>query len=67
MRSPRRVRGLTTTIALLGPPVVTRDGAAQTFDTRKAVALLAHLVPTPGSRPREAVWHSAAPGAAARS
>ena len=30
-------------LALLGPPVVERDGAHVTFDTKKAVALLAVL------------------------
>lgn len=33
-------------LALLGPPVVRRDGAPVTFDTRKATALLALLAVT---------------------
>ena len=33
-------------LALLGPPVVLRDGTPVTFDTRKAVALLALLAVT---------------------
>ncbi|HEX4719666.1 MAG TPA: AAA family ATPase [Thermoleophilaceae bacterium] len=37
-------------ITLLGPPRVERDGSPVTFDTRKAVALLAHL--TLAARPR---------------
>jgi len=32
-------------LALLGPPVVLRDGLPVTFDTRKAVALLAPASP----------------------
>src|SRR6516164_11868371 len=33
-------------LALLGPPVVLRDGTPVTFDTRKAIALLALLAVT---------------------
>ena len=33
-------------LALLGPPIVRRDGAPVTFDTRKATALLALLAVT---------------------
>jgi DNA-binding SARP family transcriptional activator len=33
----------TLTIRLLGPPNIELDGCAVTFDTRKAVALLAYL------------------------
>jgi DNA-binding SARP family transcriptional activator len=33
-------------LALLGPPVVRRDGTPVTFDTRKATALLALLAVT---------------------
>ncbi|MEY2513777.1 MAG: hypothetical protein QOJ89_1135, partial [bacterium] len=40
-------------IALLGPPRVTRDGAPVVFETRKAMALLAHLALT--ARPRSRV------------
>ncbi|MBV9830301.1 MAG: hypothetical protein JOZ82_01810, partial [Marmoricola sp.] len=42
-------------IRLLGPPRVERDGAAVAFDTRKAVALLAHLSLAEGARPRDAL------------
>ncbi len=38
--------GVGARIALLGPPAVTRDGTPVTFDTRKAMALLAYLVLT---------------------
>jgi len=42
-------------LALLGPPVVRRDGAPVTFDTRKATALLALLAVTrPRAQPRAA-------------
>src|SRR3984893_11036331 len=40
-------------LALLGPPVVLRDGLAVTFDTRKAVALLALLAVTGREHSRE--------------
>ena len=39
--------------ALLGPPVVRRDGAPVTFDTRKATALLALLAVTGREHTRE--------------
>ena len=42
-------------VNLLGPPRVERDGTLATFDTRKAVALLAHLVLTDRPRPRDAL------------
>jgi DNA-binding SARP family transcriptional activator len=40
-------------LALLGPPVVQCDGAAVTFDTRKAIALLALLAVTGREHSRE--------------
>ena len=40
-------------LALLGPPVVLRDGRPVTFDTRKAVALLALLAVTGREHSRE--------------
>src|SRR5260370_1067772 len=40
-------------LALLGPPVVLRDGLPVTFDTRKAVALLALLAMTGREHSRE--------------
>jgi DNA-binding SARP family transcriptional activator/tetratricopeptide (TPR) repeat protein len=40
-------------LALLGPPVVSRDGAPVTFDTRKATALLALLAVTGREHSRE--------------
>ena len=40
-------------LALLGPPVVKRDGAPVTFDTRKATALLALLAVTGREHSRE--------------
>jgi DNA-binding SARP family transcriptional activator len=40
-------------VMLLGPPRVRRDGSAVAFDTRKALALLAHLVMTDRPRPRD--------------
>ena len=52
-------------IALLGPPRVERDGAVVTFDTRKAMALLAHLAIADRPRSRdslcELLWPSHAP------
>ena len=42
-------------LALLGPPVVRRDGAPVTFDTRKAIALLALLAVTGREHTREQV------------
>ena len=38
-------------LALLGPPVVLRDGTPVTFDTRKAIALLALLAVTGREHP----------------
>ena len=40
-------------VALLGPPVVRRDGLLVTFDTRKAIALLALLAVTEREHSRE--------------
>jgi DNA-binding SARP family transcriptional activator/tetratricopeptide (TPR) repeat protein len=40
-------------LALLGPPIVERDGARVTFDTKKAVALLAVLAVTGGELSRD--------------
>src|ERR1700733_1648059 len=40
-------------LALLGPPVVERDGAPVTFDTRKAIALLSLLAVTGREHSRE--------------
>jgi DNA-binding SARP family transcriptional activator/Tfp pilus assembly protein PilF len=42
-------------VRLLGPPRVTRDGAAVTFETRKAMALLALLALSELPRSREAL------------
>ena len=42
-------------IRLLGPPRVQRDGVLVAFDTRKAVALLAHLALAQRPRAREAL------------
>ena len=42
-------------IRLLGPPRVERDGEAVAFDTRKAMALLAHLALAERPRSREAL------------
>lgn len=42
-------------IWLLGPPRVTRDGAPVVFETRKAMALLAHLALTDRPRSRAAL------------
>jgi len=42
-------------IRLLGPPRVERDGLAVAFDTRKAMALLAHLALAERPRSREAL------------
>ena len=40
-------------VTLLGPPHVERDGRPVTFDTRKAVALLAYLALSDRPRPRD--------------
>ncbi len=42
-------------LALLGPPVVLRDGLPVTFDTRKAIALLALLAVTGREHSREQI------------
>ena len=44
---------MTVEITLLGPPRVTRDGEPVAFDTRKAIALLAHLGLAERPRSRE--------------
>lgn len=44
---------MTVEITLLGPPRVTRDGEPVAFDTRKAMALLAHLALAERPRSRE--------------
>src|SRR5688500_10294680 len=49
-------------IRLLGPPRVERDGAAVPFETRKAIALLAHLVMSERPRSREALCELLYPG-----
>ncbi|MDQ3678539.1 MAG: hypothetical protein M3401_17370, partial [Actinomycetota bacterium] len=49
-------------ITLLGPPRVTRDGEPVIFETRKAMALLAHLALTQHPRPREALCELLYPG-----
>lgn len=46
------MRGLA--LRLLGPPQVTLDGSAVSFDTRKAIALLAYLACTRRPYTREA-------------
>jgi DNA-binding SARP family transcriptional activator/tetratricopeptide (TPR) repeat protein len=47
------VMAVELSLALLGPPVVRRDGAPVTFDTRKATALLALLAVTGREHTRE--------------
>jgi DNA-binding SARP family transcriptional activator len=49
-------------ISLIGPPRVERDGQAVTFDTRKAMALLAHLALAERPRSREALCELLWPG-----
>lgn len=49
-------------VELLGPPRVIRDGNLVSFDTRKAVALLAHLSVTARSRPRDSLADLLWPG-----
>ncbi|MFL6106343.1 MAG: ATP-binding protein [Marmoricola sp.] len=49
-------------IRLLGPPRVIRDGVVVTFETRKAVALLAHLALTELPRSREVLCELLYPG-----
>lgn len=52
-------------VSLLGPPRVERAGALVPFDTRKALALLAHLALSDRPRPRDALadllWPSTDP------
>ena len=60
MQTYRDAMGLD--IRLLGPPRVERDGAAVTFETRKAIALLAHLVMSDRPRSREALSELLYPG-----
>ena len=50
------------TVSLLGPPRVKRDGDPVTFDTRKAMALLAHLALAERPRSREALTEFLWPG-----
>lgn len=50
-------------VRLLGPPRVLRDGELVAFDTRKAMALLAHLALTDRPRPRDALAELLWPGA----
>ncbi len=47
---------------LIGPPRVARDGTPVTFDTRKAMALLAHLALAERPRSREALCELLWPG-----
>ena len=49
-------------ISLIGPPRVARDGRPVTFDTRKAMALLAHLALAERPRSREALCELLWPG-----
>src|SRR6266540_1957892 len=49
-------------ISLIGPPRVARDGKPVTFDTRKAMALLAHLALAERPRSREALCELLWPG-----
>ncbi len=49
-------------VSLLGPPRVERDGELVAFETRKAVALLAHLTLTDRPRPRDALADLLWPG-----
>ncbi|MEO6471744.1 MAG: AAA family ATPase [Aeromicrobium sp.] len=49
-------------ITLLGSPRVMRDGVLVAFETRKAMALLAHLVMVEHPRPREALCELLYPG-----
>ena len=49
-------------ISLIGPPRVTRDGQPVSFDTRKAMALLAHLALAERPRSREALCELLWPG-----
>jgi len=49
-------------ISLIGPPRVARDGQPVTFDTRKAMALLAHLALAERPRSRDALCELLWPG-----
>jgi DNA-binding SARP family transcriptional activator len=49
-------------VSLIGPPRVTRDGHPVSFDTRKAMALLAHLALAERPRSREALCELLWPG-----
>ncbi len=49
-------------ITLLGPPRVTRAGATVVFETRKAMALLAHLALSNRPRPRASLCELLYPG-----
>jgi DNA-binding SARP family transcriptional activator/predicted ATPase len=46
---------MTLAVTLLGPPSIDRDGERVSFDTRKAMALLAHLALAERPRSREAL------------
>ena len=49
-------------VSLIGPPRVARDGHPVSFDTRKAMALLAHLALAERPRSREALCELLWPG-----
>src|SRR5215212_10271535 len=49
-------------ISLIGPPRVARDGRPVSFDTRKAMALLAHLALAERPRSRDALCELLWPG-----
>jgi DNA-binding SARP family transcriptional activator len=49
------VAPVSVNVVLLGPPRVERNGEPVRFDTRKAVALLAHLALVDGARSRESL------------
>jgi DNA-binding SARP family transcriptional activator len=53
---------MTLEVSLIGPPRVARDGQPVTFDTRKAMALLAHLALAERPRSREALCELLWPG-----
>src|SRR4051794_35461518 len=62
-RRDRRYRcAMALEISLIGPPRVARDGQPVTFDTRKAMALLAHLALAERPRSREALCELLWPG-----
>jgi DNA-binding SARP family transcriptional activator len=53
---------MTLTVSLLGPPRVERDGAPVSFDTRKALALLAYLALAERPHARDALAELLWPG-----